>query len=170
MSMSATACPFCDRSNPDSAKYCNECGSPLYLKQCARCEAMNGEVETHCYRCGGALSEESIEPDGTKLQEGNASSAPAEADPQPGMLPANEAVSDGEPSHETRFFIGPAVCIEEPRPTPPTVPKQERSAIRRIALTGLISLLAAVTLALGGGYAYRHAAGVDEWLATRGIG
>ena len=45
-------CPFCNRANPAGAKYCNGCGSPLHLKPCNQCEAINDEVASNCYSCG----------------------------------------------------------------------------------------------------------------------
>ncbi len=48
-------CPFCEHQNPASAKFCNECGSPLHLTPCGDCGAVNGVADTHCWRCGGLL-------------------------------------------------------------------------------------------------------------------
>jgi ribosomal protein L40E len=45
-------CPFCDRHNPAGAKFCNDCGSPLHLKPCNRCGAVNEQAATNCYKCG----------------------------------------------------------------------------------------------------------------------
>ena len=45
-------CPFCNHANPAGAKYCNDCGSPLHLKPCNRCEAINDQVASNCYTCG----------------------------------------------------------------------------------------------------------------------
>jgi double zinc ribbon protein len=45
-------CPFCNHANPAGAKYCNDCGSPLHLKPCNQCEAINDQVASNCYLCG----------------------------------------------------------------------------------------------------------------------
>ena len=45
-------CPFCDHRNPVSAKFCNDCGSPLHLKPCNQCDAVNHQAATNCYKCG----------------------------------------------------------------------------------------------------------------------
>ena len=45
-------CTFCERHNPASAKFCNDCGSPLHLKPCNRCGAVNHQTATNCYKCG----------------------------------------------------------------------------------------------------------------------
>jgi hypothetical protein len=47
-------CPFCDHRNPAGAKFCNECASPLHLKPCKRCDAVNHASATACYKCGAA--------------------------------------------------------------------------------------------------------------------
>ena len=49
-------CPFCAHTNPAGAKFCNECGAPLHLRPCNRCEAVNNQVDKNCYKCGIALS------------------------------------------------------------------------------------------------------------------
>jgi hypothetical protein len=48
-------CPFCEHQNPASAKFCNECGSPLHLTPCGDCGAVNSVADAHCWRCGGLL-------------------------------------------------------------------------------------------------------------------
>ncbi|MCL4799177.1 MAG: hypothetical protein KJ025_06290 [Burkholderiales bacterium] len=47
-------CPFCQHVNPTRARFCGECGSPLYLAPC-RCGAYNHVNDTHCYCCGVRL-------------------------------------------------------------------------------------------------------------------
>ena len=53
--MSLFHCRFCDHDNPPDARFCNECGSPLYLKPCPQCEAVNDSASPQCYQCGAAL-------------------------------------------------------------------------------------------------------------------
>jgi Double zinc ribbon len=45
-------CSFCNHANPAGAKYCNDCGSPLHLKPCHQCDAINDRVASNCYSCG----------------------------------------------------------------------------------------------------------------------
>src|SRR5206468_12335628 len=45
-------CPFCDHRNPVGAKFCNDCASPLHLKPCNQCNAVNHQAATNCYKCG----------------------------------------------------------------------------------------------------------------------
>lgn len=47
-------CPFCDHRNPGDARFCNACASPLHLKPCKQCDAVNDEAATNCYKCGAA--------------------------------------------------------------------------------------------------------------------
>jgi hypothetical protein len=48
-------CRFCARVNPEGARFCNECGSPLTLVGCPRCEAINALDADRCHQCGEAL-------------------------------------------------------------------------------------------------------------------
>lgn len=45
-------CPFCERPNPEDAKFCNSCGSPLHLKPCKECGAVDDVRAKACYKCG----------------------------------------------------------------------------------------------------------------------
>ena len=47
-------CAFCDHRNPAGAKFCNDCASPLHLKPCKQCRAVNDQAATNCYKCGAA--------------------------------------------------------------------------------------------------------------------
>jgi ribosomal protein L40E len=53
--MSLFHCRFCDHDNPPGARFCNACGSPLYLKPCSQCDAVNESAATQCYQCGAPL-------------------------------------------------------------------------------------------------------------------
>ncbi len=56
--MSLSHCRFCAHDNPERARFCNECGSPLHLKPCPRCEAVNEDQAVRCYECGASLVDE----------------------------------------------------------------------------------------------------------------
>jgi hypothetical protein len=47
-------CAFCDHHNPAGAKFCNDCASPLHLKPCNKCDAINDHAAITCYKCGAA--------------------------------------------------------------------------------------------------------------------
>src|SRR5205814_1650587 len=53
--MSLFHCRFCDHANPAGARFCNQCGSPLYLKPCPQCEAVNNSAAPQCFQCGATL-------------------------------------------------------------------------------------------------------------------
>jgi ribosomal protein L40E len=56
-------CCFCDHTNPATAKFCNECGSPLHLKPCRQCEAINDIGAKTCYKCGAVDPALAIAPE-----------------------------------------------------------------------------------------------------------
>ena len=53
--MSSPTCRFCEHRNPEGSKFCNECGSPLHLALCPRCEAVNNMSAEQCFQCGASL-------------------------------------------------------------------------------------------------------------------
>src|SRR5437762_10899121 len=50
--MFSSSCVFCGNGNPAGAKFCNECASPLHLKPCNECDAINDRLAESCYKCG----------------------------------------------------------------------------------------------------------------------
>jgi Double zinc ribbon len=61
--MQSTDCPVCGHANPAGAKFCNECGSPLHLTLCKRCDAVNHVNDVRCYRCGASLAARQFVPE-----------------------------------------------------------------------------------------------------------
>lgn len=53
--MTPSTCCFCNHQNPERAKFCNECASPLHLRPCTSCNAVNARASETCHRCGAAL-------------------------------------------------------------------------------------------------------------------
>ena len=49
-------CLFCNQFNVASAKYCNECASPLHLQPCNQCGAIDNRTAGHCYKCGAEFN------------------------------------------------------------------------------------------------------------------
>jgi ribosomal protein L40E len=49
-------CLSCEHENPVGAKFCADCGSPLNLKLCKQCEAINESTAQRCYKCGVEFS------------------------------------------------------------------------------------------------------------------
>jgi len=56
--MLSATCATCGHGNTAGAKYCNECGAPLHLKPCPKCEAVNHRSAIICYKCGAAYPTE----------------------------------------------------------------------------------------------------------------
>ena len=54
--MLVSQCLFCNNENPQGAKFCNECGSPLHLRPCWHCDAVNDAASEACYKCGAPCS------------------------------------------------------------------------------------------------------------------
>lgn len=50
--MSTLSCRFCAHRNPPGAKFCSDCGSPLALKPCPKCEAITDVDAELCRQCG----------------------------------------------------------------------------------------------------------------------
>ena len=73
-------CPFCDHRNPAAAKFCNDCASPLHLKPCKQCDAVNDQAATNCYECGAACPVLFSTPEATPVLPA-ADSTPARATP-----------------------------------------------------------------------------------------
>src|SRR5688572_30230280 len=61
--MSASTCAFCLHENPAGAKYCNDCASPLTLKPCRACDAVNERTAAACHRCHTAFAVEAPQAD-----------------------------------------------------------------------------------------------------------
>jgi hypothetical protein len=52
IAMFSSKCLFCGHVNPADAKFCNDCASPLHLKPCHECDAINDRSTQSCYKCG----------------------------------------------------------------------------------------------------------------------
>jgi ribosomal protein L40E len=48
-------CLSCDRPNPSDAAFCERCGSPLNLKLCEQCEAINESRAERCHQCNATF-------------------------------------------------------------------------------------------------------------------
>jgi hypothetical protein len=62
MTMPALSCRFCHHANPAGAKFCNECGSPVHLKPCPRCDAVTDASAGACHQCGAPFDVEEPAP------------------------------------------------------------------------------------------------------------
>ena len=78
-------CLVCDHVNPAGAKFCNDCGSPLHVKQCSRCETVNDQAAKNCSKCGTEFPVPSPRSEAPPI-----SSAQA-------VAPASSAIDEGLP-------------------------------------------------------------------------
>ena len=85
-------CPVCDHHNPFGAKFCNDCGSPLDLKPCNQCDAVNHQTATNCYKCGAECPALFTTPEATPV------------------LPA----ADPTPASATPGDVGVAATVTQP--------------------------------------------------------
>src|SRR5260370_40554103 len=89
--MSGLACNFCAHGNPEGSTFCNECGSPLNLTLCSRCEAINVVWAKGCSQCGAPLSsgdteEMAIAPTALTEIAQSSETLPTKVDPVPMAL------------------------------------------------------------------------------------
>src|SRR5437867_551070 len=56
-------CPFCLEKNAAGAKFCSNCGSPLHLRICSKCQAINDKTARSCTECGSPLPEFQEQPE-----------------------------------------------------------------------------------------------------------
>jgi Double zinc ribbon len=148
-------CPFCAHTNPADARFCNECGAPLHLRPCNRCEAVNNQVDENCYKCGMALSmpctAHEAAPVWPALDTVAASASLGDLCFESGHAPLNESVTEGQdvrlrqsgdetaaaPLHDLGAATGP-------RP------------LSRLALSVVLSIALLTTVGVSAYYAYRH--------------
>src|SRR5437773_1687582 len=96
--MASSRCRFCNHDNPDGARFCNACGSPLYLKPCPQCEAVNDTAAAQCYECGAALETNAPAEAVTAIP------TPAAADTSNAHTGGRHAAADPEGSHVPDAF------------------------------------------------------------------
>ena len=83
-------CPFCDHRSPAGAKFCSDCGSPLDLKPCNQCDAVNSQAATNCYKCGAECPALFTTPEATPVLP---AADPTPAWPTPGDVGVSATVT-----------------------------------------------------------------------------
>src|SRR5215831_12023238 len=94
--MAVALCPRCNGDNPDGAKYCGSCGSPLTCA-CARCGALNPPDARFCNACGSPTGEITKSAPDTPSKPASGISVNPTAISQP--------ASDGERKLVTALFV-----------------------------------------------------------------
>src|SRR6476619_4394812 len=95
-------CPNCDCQNPDTAKYCDACGTPLPLG-CPACGAPNRTNAKFCNACGTALGPQA-QPKVVPPEEA-AASQPLDLACALGTAVEPQAVPEGERKMVTALFV-----------------------------------------------------------------
>jgi hypothetical protein len=119
-------CLFCQHDNSAAARFCDECGTPLNLRPCTSCNAVDSRQATACYRCGApfapmpARAPAPAEPGQVQAEmaasaPGNAASTPTPREPtlamswQPPEDPSDLAAVGPRPPDVPSLVIPPRV-------------------------------------------------------------
>jgi hypothetical protein len=95
-------CSFCEHRNPAGSKFCNECGSPLHLKPCTQCDAVNQQDAANCHNCGAACP--------ASFGAARETTALRPADPTSASVPPSDAVvaeTPAQPLFAASAFLAP---------------------------------------------------------------
>jgi hypothetical protein len=118
--MAGSRCLFCLHPNPEGAKFCNDCGSPMELQPCRVCNAVDKRSASHCYQCGAAFPPPLPVPGASDAPEAD-DAVPATADVPdiPLTVPAAE-VRDAHVD-ERPDVVEPSLVVAEPDAGPPSL-------------------------------------------------
>ena len=114
-------CLFCKHCNLASARYCNECASPLHLQPCNECGAIDNRTAGTCYKCGTQFNV----PAAPKRAPVSAAPkrAPASAAPKRARAPAAPKRAPA-PAAAPELAAVPAAPVPESVPAPPILEHQ----------------------------------------------
>jgi hypothetical protein len=150
--MASSRCRFCNQDNPDGARFCNACGSPLHLKPCPQCEAVNDTAAAQCYECGAALATNAPAESITAIP------TPAAADNSRADTEGRRAAEDSEGSHVPDTFGARFESLPPMEEHANVAAAERRDAYARSNRTSRAFFFAVVLLILGafGYYGYQH--------------
>jgi hypothetical protein len=156
---SPSRCRFCDHENPNDARFCNACGSPLHLKPCPRCESVNDVAAEQCYECGASLDT------AAPVETGQATSASAAA------TPITAAFENAVPRHVPEAFgerLGDIPPLEGHENL--TAAERRDAFMRRSRVSAAaFALLVLIVIGAFGYYTYQqHAGSEPDVVATSG--
>jgi hypothetical protein len=188
--MPGLQCAFCDHANPEGAKFCNACGSPLNLRPCTECDAVNEDAATACYKCGADLHnpqpEMAVSPATQSLAEPALGvgvevvhkSLPESAGDIFALFEGSPALeADSRERHQTgvvhraprdwreHVFGALSATLHSSsmvRSASDTAAAEGRATLLKALLTGV----AIVALSVSAYYAYHHPSGIGTWLNT----
>jgi hypothetical protein len=175
LSMLLPQCFFCKHLNPAGAKYCNDCGSPLHLKPCSECEAINDQAATNCYRCGkdhpvliSTVEASSMSPTSSTTESIDVASLHRHDVTAQECEPCVEIdTRESRPLHGDKRppLSGDTDAASLVEPNPGTVPGQRRTT--RAAAAGLPSAALLAVLAVSAFYAYLHPSQLKNLLSAK---
>ena len=150
-------CPSCHHGNPVGANFCNNCGMPVNLESCGRCDAINQRGAVRCHNCGSVLSPfREPEPDSCDAAINERGANFSEGPEHTRTTAETSAVRPGQPVEQD--FAAPAT-----RPAPES--KQEVVARRRSpGMRAAVMAVMLVALAVPGYVAYQDPAQFREGL------
>jgi ribosomal protein L40E len=168
-------CFFCKHLNPTGAKFCNDCGSPLHLKPCSECEAINDQAATNCYRCGKdhpvlnstveapAMSAPSSATESIDVPSRNHDDVTAQECEPCVEIDTREARSPDEDKRPPLSGDTDAASLAEPSRR--SVPGRRRTT--RAAAAGLPSAALLAVLGVSAFYAYLHPSQLKDLLSAK---
>jgi Double zinc ribbon len=180
--MSLFHCRFCEHDNPAGARFCNECGSPLYLKPCPQCEAVNDGAAPQCFQCGAALPKDDADQEASvaamavlsNATESAGAPGGVERPSAPGAFTERFEIEFGEfrPSLFDDLPAGPAaskratsdapavVDLRQTVPAASAAPAYHRDSVTRTGLApiGALLVLALIVVGAAAYYVYEHSA------------
>jgi ribosomal protein L40E len=190
--MFASQCLFCGHTNPAGAKFCNDCASPMHLKPCNRCDAINDLPAKNCYKCGAEFPTQllatEIPPASAAAEAAVVASPSSEGGFEHEYTPLPESAAAALDVLQRRSRNGPTggraeeveVVVRKLRPLAgrmtPFFSVEQRATlvvpVRQLVATArqprivhaTLSALLVVVLALSGYYIYRAQRG--DWLTT----
>ena len=160
--MSRVHCRFCSHPNPSGSRFCNECGSPLNLRPCPQCEAVNDDRERKCHLCGADFPR-AVDDQGLGVDQEILPAPVGPADPSRPHVPEVLATSLGSPAEragagsraavplavETTTLSSPAAAADESAGFAPNHGVAVLGPRRRVQPAVLAALLALVIAAFG---------------------
>jgi hypothetical protein len=137
-------CRFCQRVNPEDAKYCNGCGAPLDVARCGTCGAVNEGAASTCATCGEVLAKRQSDDLFMPLP------------PQTALIPGMPAPGILAPRAESRDAIdAPLFLLDDPPPAEaPRAAVPEAAAGQPPKSSARGAMLALVAIAIGGAVAF----------------
>ena len=157
-------CRFCAHDNPEGARFCNDCGSPLHLRPCPACDGVNDDAASHCFQCGFRFEGDRAESELIGAAPASAGATVSGDRRLPTERPQRilDALAD---RLEAGAHPGAGVDTFEPQPDLVPRPGPDPDAARPVPVarhrersTWIAASIALAAIALGGYLAYRSAA------------